>query len=176
MLQRTVVLEMRSRCTSTPPTSRAHSGPTPSTHMSDLTVKRFLKSDSFSHESRAWSRAALQWVVSRVPAAAPICRICVSARPLSVSRHVSSFCAGGRGNDIEIPTSQWQCPDPPPHPAFSCSTSMNITPLQRPVVLPCDSHFERTCDARSSRTSHDVATRFTLGPPRTFTVGQAQNV
>jgi hypothetical protein len=30
---------------------------------------------------------------------------------------------------------------------------------------PRDSHFERTCDAWNSRTSH-VATRFTLGPPR----------
>ena len=53
-------------------------------------------------------------------------------------------------------------------PACLCSTSVNMTPLQRPVVPPPpDSHFERTCETRNSRTSH-VATRFTLGAPRTF--------
>jgi len=45
---------------------------------------------------------------------------------------------------------------------YACSTSVDITPEQPPR----DSHSERACDARSSHTSH-VATRFTLGPPRT---------
>ena len=94
------------------------------------------------------SRTALQWVASRVPAAAPTCHLRVRPHALSLT---SGF--------ITLRGMTW--------PRDRIPTSVNITPLQQPVVLPPrDSHFERICDARSSRMSH-VATRFTLGPPRT---------
>ena len=90
------------------------------------------------------------------------------SRVLSQS-HVM-FHNSARADDATIiPT--WQSPDPTPLPRhvrepYSYSMSVHITPRQRPLIPPCVSQSERTCDARSSRTSH-VATTFTLGPPTT---------
>jgi hypothetical protein len=124
-----------------------------------LVKKSFLTSQE--------SRTALQWVVSHVPAAAPTCHLrdCPPARSQShvMSHNSARADEATRSNPtrpVAVPRSNLLAP------ACACSTSVNITPLQRPVAPPRDSHFERTCDARSARTSQ-VATRFTLGPPRT---------
>ncbi len=78
------------------------------------------------------------------------------------------------------------CFTPPPSSALSAFTIYSLTlviscsPVPASILLRMlhvrghharttplrDSHSERACDARSSHTSH-VATRFTLGPPRT---------
>ena len=97
-----------------------------------------------------------------------------SARLLSsaLSQSHVMFHNSARADDATIiPTSQWQSPDPTPSPRhvrapYNHTKSVHITPRQRPLIPPRVSPSERTCDARSSRTSH-VATSFTLGPPQT---------
>ena len=108
----------------------------------------------------------------RVPAAAHICHMRPAFSRVLSQSHVMLFHNSARANDATIiPTSQWQSPDPTPLPRhvrepYSYSMSVHITPRQRPLIPPRVSQSERTCDARSSRTSH-VATSFTLGPPQT---------
>ena len=137
-----------------------------------LPVGMFYSLTSLVHSTHVHStHASVDSRQFRVPAAAHICHmrgLPAFSRVLSQS-HVM-FHNSARADDATIiPT--WQSPDPTPSPRhvrepYSYSLSVHITPRQRPLIPPRVSQSERSCDARSSRTSH-VATSFTLGPPQT---------
>jgi hypothetical protein len=62
----------------------------------------------------------LTWPRDRIPTSPlpPPYAICVSARPLSVPRHVSQLCAGGRGHEIESPRPSGSAQIQPPRPGI----------------------------------------------------------
>ena len=89
--------------------------------------------------------------------------------PAFSQSHVMCHNSARADEATRIPTSQWQSPDPTPSPRhvrapYSYSMSVHITPRQRLLIPPHASQSERTCDARSSRTSH-VATSFPASCP-----------
>ena len=106
--------------------------------------------------------------VSRVPARPPpwaapqrhnaidvSCRVSARACPHSAPRHVSQLLRGRMRPRDRIPTSQWHCPDPTSvAPACACSTSVNITPLQRPVVPPPGIPISREPVTRGAHARH----------------------